>query len=97
MVKKPIRLEKYVSAKDSSGDFKETVTKYNLWAEVQFNSGQRSSLNGQTKIKNSYTFKIYWKGFDITGNWRVVYDGKRLTVLSIEKVNRFFFKLTTEG
>lgn len=95
-----IRLEKWVSTKDGSGDFKETVTKYNLFAEVLSSGSSRLTTNGSTKLNNTVQFKIRFRpDFKPTGNWRVVYDGKRYTVNSIEKENqeRFYWIITADG
>lgn len=98
--KKKIRLEKWTAAKDGLGDFKEAVQKWNLWATVTRTGGGRSSLNGQTSLTSGYQFEIYWKP-DIfpTGKYRVAYDGKLLTVNSIEKKGeeRFFWLINAEG
>ena len=90
---KQIRLEKWVSTKDGSGDFKETVTKYNLWAEVTRQGGSRISLSGRTALSESYEFKMQFRpDFKPSGNCRIVYDGKRYTVTSIRKDEEKRFK-----
>lgn len=97
---KQIRLEKYVSAQNGSGDWVETVTRYNTWAEVVRKGGDRSSLNGQTKLKSLLDFKVRFRpDYKPTGNWRVVYDGNRYTVHEIVKENegRFYWIFKTNG
>lgn len=95
-----IRLEKWVSTKGAGGDFKETVTKYNLWAEVLSGSSGRSSLNGRTTLNATKQFKVRFRpDFKPEGNWRIVYDAKKYTVNSIEKENekRFYWIITAEA
>ena len=94
MLRKQIRLEKWVSAKDGYGDFKETWVPYNLWAEVQREGGSRATTNGKTSLNTSMRFRVRFRpDFDVSGNWRVIYDGRGYTVRSIEKENenRFYW------
>ena len=96
---KPIRLEKWVSAKNAQGDFKETKTTYNLWAEVMDSSGSRVS-GDRTTLERSRVFRVRFRPeLKLTGNWRVVYDGVRYTVSSIEKVGqkRFWWEIIASG
>lgn len=95
-----IRLEKWVSTKGAGGDFKETVTKYNLWADVSKTGGSRNLLNGRNAITDTYQFKIRFRpDFKPTGNWKIVYEGKRYTVTNIEKDlgKRFYWNFSCEG
>ena len=99
-VSKQIRLEKYVSTQDGSGNWVETVTKYNCFAEVVREGGVRSSLNGQNKLNATIKFKIRFRpDFKPSGNWRVIYDGLRYTVHSIEKEKeeRFYWIFKCDG
>lgn len=97
---KQIRLEKWISTQDGSGNWTEAVTKYNCFAEVTSSGGVRSSLNGQTQLTKSKKFKIRFRpDFKPSGNWRIIYDGLRYTVQNIEKENekRFYWIFTTDG
>lgn len=99
-VSKQIRLEKYVTAKDGSGNNTETVTKYNLFAEVKRRGGSRVNQDGQTQLTQSIQFRVRFRpDFKPSGNWRVVFDGNRYTVQSIEKEkeDRFWWLITTES
>lgn len=100
MLDKQIRLEKWISTKDGSGDWKPTNVKYNLWAEVTRIGGSRTNLNGSTSLEQTVQFKIHFKPeLKINTNWRVIYDGTRYTPFSIEKVkeNRFFMIISCNG
>jgi len=95
-----IRLEKWVSTKDASGDFKETITKYNLWAEIVTSSSSRESSAGSSRLSNSVQFKVRFRPDMKPGtNWKVVFDGKRYTVTGIEKENgnRFYWIISANG
>lgn len=97
---KQIRLEKYTSTQNGSGDWVETVTKYNCFADVTRLGGSRSSLNGSERLNQGYQFKVRFRpDFKPSGKWRVVYDGLRYTVSSIAKEDeeRFYWIFTTEG
>lgn len=98
--KKPIRLEHWYTTKAANGDFKETVTKYNLWADVKRKGGDRGEINGQTGLDNIIEFRVYWKpNIFPTGNWRVIYSGRTHTIHSIVKENedRFNWIITAES
>lgn len=99
-ISKQVRLEKWISTRDGDGNSVETVTKYNCFAEVTKSSGGRSSLNGQTMLTDTIRFKVRFRpDFKPSGNWRIVYDGVRYTVQSIEKEKeeRFYWIFTTLG
>jgi SPP1 family predicted phage head-tail adaptor len=100
MLDKPIRLEKWESTKDGSGDWKPSTTKYNLWAEVVRQGGSRSNVNGLTSLESTIRFKVWFKPeLKVSGNWRVVYNGNRHTVQSIEPENekRFYLIITASA
>jgi len=85
-VSKQIRLEKYATTQGGSGDNAETVTKYNMWAEVKRQGGARINHAGQTLLTQGIQFRVRFRpDFKPSGNWRVVFDGNRYTVQSIEK------------
>lgn len=99
-VSKQVRLEKYESTQNGSGNWVETVTRYNCFAEVEKQGGGRSSLNGRDKLTSTIRFKIRFRpDFKPSGNWRVIYDGLRYTVQSIEKEKeqRFYWIFKCEG
>lgn len=96
-----IRLEKWVTSKDGSGNNIEEVTeKINLFAEVKRLSGDRASLNGVTNLDNFFQFIVrFTPSFNITGNWRVIYGGNYFTVHSIERMQekRFYWIIKGEA
>jgi SPP1 family predicted phage head-tail adaptor len=94
-LKKAIRLEKWKTVKDGNGNNTESIEKkIDYWAIVSEASGDRSSLNGQTGLTNSVSFEIdYNPKFNPTGNWRVIFDGRRFTVHQVKKKNQDRFKL----
>lgn len=96
-----IRLEKWISAKNGSGDAKESITeKINVWAEVTRSGGDRSSLNGKDGLTNFFIFRFRFNPkFNPTGNWRVVYDQRVFTPHTIEKESqrRFWWIIKAEA
>lgn len=95
---KQIRLEKWTSTRDGSGDFKETVEKYNIYAEVSDEGGDRSSLNGITALTNFKQFRInYRPDWNVTAVWKVIYWGKEYAVHSIKPESERRFKLIIIG
>jgi SPP1 family predicted phage head-tail adaptor len=93
-LKKQIRLEKWKTTKDANGNNTEAIeVKYNFWAEVLRQGGSRGTTNGLTGLSNSMTFTIeYFPHVFPTGNWRVIYNGRRHKVTSIEKKDEDRFK-----
>ena len=99
-ISKQIRMEKWVSSIGGTGDYTEAVTKYNCFGEVMRTGGSKSSTNGQTVLSNSMKLRVRFRpDFKPSGNWRVVVDGLRYTVESIEKEDgrRFWWIITTKG
>jgi SPP1 family predicted phage head-tail adaptor len=95
---KQIRLEKWKTVKDANGNNIESVVKYNYWADVRLLGGSRSSYSGKSELGNQVEFTIDFKPNRFpTGNWRVVYQGKRYKVLSIERSDRFKWIITADG
>lgn len=96
-----IRLEKWVTTKDGSGNNIEILAeKINAFAEVTRLSGDRASLNGVTHLDNFFEFIVRFSPkFNITGNWRLIYGGKRFTVHSIEKMEekRFYWRIRAQA
>lgn len=84
---KQVKLEWFKTDKNVTGDNRETVYKrVSVWASVKRIGGGRTTGQGQTVLKNSIEFTVYFRP-DLypTGNWRVVYDGRKHTVQSIVK------------
>ena len=99
-VSEQIRLEKWVTTLGGTGNPTETVTKYNCWAEVMRTGGSKNSSNGQTVLPENVSFKLRFRpDFKFTGNWKVVYNGLKYQVESIEKEagKRFYMIIKTKG
>lgn len=95
-----IKLEKWTEAKDADGKWVESVESTdNLFAEVKFLSGSRESYAGQTNVSGSVRFKIRHKNLKVVGKWKVVYNGKRYSITSIQRENekKFYWILTADG
>lgn len=84
---KEIKLEWWKTDKDANGNNTESVYKrISVWASVNRVGGGRTTRNGQTALDNSVEFKIYFRpNLFPTGNFRVVYDGRKHTVQSVVK------------
>lgn len=92
--KKPIRLENYKAYQDAKGDWKESLIQgVGLWADVTRKSGVRSEYAGQTALTNVVKFRVTFKpNVYPTGNWRVIYAGRKHIITSIERVNENRFE-----
>lgn len=98
-ISRPIRLEKWTSTQ-VAGRWQESVTKYNVFAEVVREGGSKTTDEGHTVLSQSISFKIRFRpNWKPSGNWKVVYDGLRYDIKSIEKENedRFFWILKATG
>ena len=93
-LKKQIRLEKWKTDKDANGNNTEAIeVKYNFWAEVIRQGGSRDTINGKTGLTNSMLFTVDFRpDWFPTGNWRVIYNGRRHKVTSIERKDEDRFK-----
>lgn len=100
-LKKQIRLENWKTTKDANGNNTEAIeVKYNFWAEVERLGGSKSSLNGKTGLSNDMKFTVSFRpDWFPTGNWRVIYRGRRHKVTSIEQQDedRFQWIITAES
>jgi SPP1 family predicted phage head-tail adaptor len=86
--RKRIQLLKAIYSKSVSGANETSFTRYTYWAEVVRGSGSRSYQNSQTQLNSSYTFRIrYNSTIDPNSRYAIVYDGKQLTVTSVEREN----------
>lgn len=98
MAIRQIKLQKYDTEKNGSGDNQEYLHKnVATFAEVSEAGGDRVSNDGQTGMTKTMNFKIRFNpNFDITGNWRVIYDGRSYQIHTItkDKEKRFYWKLT---
>jgi head-tail adaptor len=92
---KQVKLEQYSASKDIKGDWKETITNSVLtFAGVTSRSGVRQFFDGQIALVNTLTFRVRWNpSVYPTGNWRVIYMGRKHVITSIERVNEKRFYL----
>lgn len=59
---------------------------YSTWAEVKRISGNRAFKNGFTQLEEGLYFKVPYRfAYNPDAKYKVVYDGHRHTVKSIEK------------
>lgn len=96
---KPIKLEKWTQGKNASGSLGDTfVQSWTVYAEVEKTGGSRSYEGFQTKMPDIYRMRIRKNDLDVNGLYKVVYRGKRHTVLSIDRENEkdFYYILNVE-
>jgi SPP1 family predicted phage head-tail adaptor len=98
---KQVVLEKYQSGKTGTGSTAAVLdAAYPIWASVSNRGGGRSYPAHQTQLQDTIQFRIYWKlVFDVNAVWKIVYDGRRHNITSIEKVNenKFNYLITAES
>lgn len=94
---KPIKLLVYGTNIDANGDAIESIQKiYKMWAEVADNGGSKTQANGRTEMSDTKTFKINFRGYLITGNYKIKYFGQTYAITNIQRVDekRFNYELT---
>lgn len=94
---KPIKLLVYGTNIDSNGDAVESIQMtYKMWAEVADNGGSRTQSLGRTEMSETKTFRINFRGYLITGNYKIKYFGQTYAITNIERVDekRFNYVLT---
>lgn len=100
-MKKQIILERWGITKDDKGNNTEECNlRITKWADVIRSGGSRSSLNGKTSLDNSMIFETNFRSdLFLTGNWKVVYLGRRHTIQSIERKDedRFTWVITANS
>jgi hypothetical protein len=100
--RKPIILEKWTQGKNPTGSLADTlVQRYTAYAEItQRDLAQDGRVyeNFQTKVSQVYYIKLRSIHLQVDALWKVVYRGRRLTVLSKKRVEEkdFYYTLTVE-
>jgi SPP1 family predicted phage head-tail adaptor len=99
--KQQIRIENWIAPKDSKGNPKEQIEfARTFWADVKQRSGNRNDSNGQTKLNKSMEFKVRFRpDWTLKGSWKVIYNKKRYSITSIERIQekRFNWLINGEG
>ena len=97
---KQVVLEQWTQTKSTTGILEDALPmRYKLWAEVKRLNSDKG-YDRQIDMKASYSFKVWFnKDYDPNGLSKIVYDGVRYTIHSIEKINekRFNRLIKTEG
>ena len=94
---KPIKLLKYSQTIDANGDATESVaTTYKMWAEVEDGGGSRSQADGRTEMSDTKTFRLPFRGYNITPDYRIEYFGQTYSIGSVRRIDekRFFWEIT---
>lgn len=94
---KPIKLIQYNQSFDVYGDAIEAAnTTYKMWAEVDDNGGSKNQELGRTDMTDSKTFKINFRGYLVTGDYKIQYFGQTYAVTNVQRIQekRFNYLLT---
>jgi SPP1 family predicted phage head-tail adaptor len=94
---KPIKLIKYTQTIDAEGDATETIAaSYKMWAEISEGGGGRSQADGKTEMSDTKTFRINFRNYNITPDFRIEYFGQNYSISSVRRINekRFNWELT---
>lgn len=91
---KQIMLVKEVSTKGVFGNWDETTeTRYPVWAEVETKSNNRIYKDGQTALVDIVEFIVGFNpAFSPDVDWKIVYDGRKHTIHSVQKYKEKRFK-----
>jgi head-tail adaptor len=94
---KPIKLIKYTQTIDANGDASESVqTTYKMWAEITDGGGGRAQADGRTELSDSKTFKINFRDYNITSDYKIQYFGQMYAISNARRINekRFTWEIT---
>lgn len=94
---KPIKLLKYTNTIDANGDAIDTVAvTYKMWAEISDEGGGRSQSDGRTDMSDTKTFKVPFRGYNITPDYRIEYFGQNYSISSVKRIDekRFYWEIT---
>lgn len=94
---KPIKLIQYTQAIDNNGDAAESIqTVYKMWAEITDDGGSKSMEFGRTAMSDTKTFKINFRNYLVTGDYKIQYFGQTYAVTSIKRIQekRFNYEIT---
>lgn len=69
------------------------------WASIKESRGNQQILNGQTALTKFFEFRVRYRQISLNAATRIVCDGKKYTVHSIEKENQrsFYMIITAEA
>lgn len=76
------------------------TTLLNAWADFKIKNGFRGVENGQAQLGQFFEFRFrYREEIAIDANTRLIYDGKKYTVHSIQKENgkKFYWIVTCQS
>jgi len=94
---KPIKLIKYTQTIDANGDASESVqTTYKMWAEINDGGGARNQTDGRTALSDTKTFRINFRDYNITSDYKIQYFGQMYAISNARRINekRFNWEIT---
>lgn len=94
---KPIKLIQYTQTIDNNGDAEESVAVvYKMWAEVTDEGGSKSMEMGRTAMSDTKTFKINFRNYLVTGDYKIQYFGQVYAITNIKRIQekRFNYELS---
>ena len=94
---KPIKLLKYTNTIDADGDATDTVAvTYKMWAEVEDGGGSRTQADGRTDMSDTKTFKLPFRGYNITPDYKIEYFGQTYSISAVRRIDekRFNWEIT---
>jgi head-tail adaptor len=94
---KPIKLIEYTEVIDAFGDAVESITNtYKMWADVTDQGGTRGQELGRTAMSDSKEFRINFRGYLVTANYKIEYFGQTYAITNVQRVQekRFNYILT---
>lgn len=97
--RKPFKLVDETPTRVNGEPVPKQVTILRSWADVRSISSNRAVENNQTKIGKLFEFRFrYRSDISVNQNVRLVYDGKRYTIQSIEKdkQKKFYWTIRVE-
>lgn len=94
---KPIKLVKYTSTINQSGDSVETAQTRTFWAEVTDSGGGRTQVDGRTTLSTTKQFKVYFRQeYNLNADWKIFYFGQKYAISNMVRIDekRFNWLIT---
>lgn len=88
-----IMLELWAETQLGNGSFKDTLlSSIPVWAEVRKKSGYRAYEGHHVQEGEAYEITFRANNLKVDTTWKVMYNGKRMTITSAERVQEKHFK-----
>lgn len=96
---KQIKLYSYTNGNATvDGNFNTAIVNtYPLWAEIVDEGGGRSLSDGRVNLNDTKTFKIFYRGYNPYGRYRIEYYGENYEIVNARRLDEKRFNWLITG